>query len=116
MQVKRKNYQIQAVEEYETISGEDAKRLLAGKKMVDCYNVTALTKSEDDELDEKIFEARYASQAENTEKNLNNESTEEEDDFVNDMAKRMLQYRQEEEKEIFKILLSEDLKKKKNEK
>ena len=84
--------------------------------MVDCYNVTVLRKSEDDELDEKFFEARYASQAENTEKNLNNESTEEEEDFVNDMAKRMLQYRQEEEKEIFKILLSEDLKKKKNEK
>ena len=58
--------------------------------MVDCYNVTALTKSEDDELDEKIFEARYASQAENAEKNQNNESTEEEEDFVNDMAKRML--------------------------
>ena len=72
--------------------------------MVDCYNVTALTKSEDDEYDEKIFEARYASQVENTEKNSNNESTEEEDDFVNDMAKRMLQYRQEEEKEIFEIL------------
>ena len=47
------------MEEHETISGEDAKRVLRGEEMKDCYNVTTIQRSEDDDMDKEIYEARY---------------------------------------------------------
>ena len=47
------------MEENETISGEDAQRILEGKPMRDCYNVQELKLTEDDLSDAEIFKAQY---------------------------------------------------------
>lgn len=117
----------QAIEEYETISGEDAKRLLAGKKMVDCYNVTELKKTEDDKYDEKLYSSRNLSTEEKEEffekqeylkidqndQSNQNDQNQQKESFNNQIVQRMLQKRLDEEKQIFEILLREDMEKEK---
>lgn len=102
------------MEEHETISGEDAKRILKGEKMVDCYNVQALKKTEDDQMDEEVFASRFPPKEEKEKSPVEKRESEREE-YIEDMAKRMLRMRQKEEEEIFEILLKEDLAKKKEE-
>lgn len=80
--------------------------------MVDCYNVEALEKTEDDQMDEEVFASRFPLKEE-TEKNPSEKLKSEKEEAIEDFAKRMLRMRQKEEEEIFEILLKEDLEKKK---
>lgn len=80
--------------------------------MVDCYNVDILEKTEDDELDEEIYAARYPTvKTTDSEKNpLSKFYVNEIDNATTIIAKKMLKIRQKEEEEIFEILLRENLK------
>lgn len=83
--------------------------------MVDCYNVEALEKTEDDQMDEEVFASRFPPKEETEKKSPSEKLKSEKEEFTEDLAKRMLRMRQKEEEEIFEILLKEDLEKKKEE-
>ena len=70
------------MEEHETISGEDAKRVLRGEEMKDCYNVTTIQRSEDDDMDKEIYEARYKKEKVEEKEEIVEEKEEEEKEVV----------------------------------
>ena len=95
------------MEEHETISGEDAKRVLRGEEMKDCYNVTTIQRSEDDDMDKEIYEARY--KKEKVEEKVEEPTKLKKDDAITIVAKKMLDLRLDEEKQVFEQLLKNDL-------
>ena len=95
------------MEEHETISGEDAKRVLRGEEMKDCYNVTTIQRSEDDDMDKEIYEARY--KKEEVEEKVEEPTKLKKDDAITMVAKKMLDLRLDEEKQVFEQLLKNDL-------
>lgn len=95
------------MEEHETISGEDAKRVLRGEEMKDCYNVTTIQRSEDDDMDKEIYEARYKKEV--VEEKVEEPTKLKKDDAITMVAKKMLDLRLDEEKQVFEQLLKNDL-------
>lgn len=95
------------MEEHETISGEDAKRVMRGEEMKDCYNVTTIQRSEDDDMDKEIYEARY--KKEEVEEKVEEPTKLKKDDAITMVAKKMLDLRLDEEKQVFEQLLKNDL-------
>ena len=95
------------MEEHETISGEDAKRVLRGEEMKDCYNVTTIQRSEDDDMDKEIYEARYKKEV--VEEEVEEPTKLKKDDAITMVAKKMLDLRLDEEKQVFEQLLKNDL-------
>ncbi|KAK8798608.1 hypothetical protein WA588_003688 [Blastocystis sp. NMH] len=109
--IVRKNRRVllrlaEAVEENETISGEDAQRILEGKPMRDCYNVQELKLTEDDLSDAEIFKAQYGG-AQQQEGKVGDvvPATAEMEEAMSMIANEMLSIRQDEEKEVFELLL-----------
>ncbi|KAK8800458.1 hypothetical protein WA171_005089 [Blastocystis sp. BT1] len=96
-----------AVEENETISGEDAKRILRGEPMKDVYNVDELKFTDDDVVDAEIYQARYKGTSE--EQRVKEEPLVTEDSNLDEVtsmiAKEMLAIRLDEEKQVFEALL-----------
>ena len=94
------------MEENETISGEDAQRILEGKPMRDCYNVQELKLTEDDLSDAEIFKAQYGG-AQQQEGKVGDvvPATAEMEEAMSVIANEMLSIRQDEEKEVFELLL-----------
>ena len=94
------------MEENETISGEDALRILQGKPMRDCYNVQELKLTEDDLSDAEIFKAQYGG-AQQQEGKVGDvvPATAEMEEAMSMIANEMLAIRQDEEKEVFELLL-----------
>lgn len=96
------------MEENETISGEDAKRILRGEPMKDCYNVDGLEFTDDDVSDAEIYQARYKGAGEeNVVKEENPKIAEDSnlDEVTSMIAKEMLAIRLDEEKQVFEALL-----------
>lgn len=95
------------MEENETISGEDAKRILRGEPMKDCYNVEEVKFTDDDVVDAEIYQARYKGTSE--EPVMKEEPLVTEDSNLNEVtsmiAKEMLAIRLDEEKQVFEALL-----------
>lgn len=76
--------------------------------MKDCYNVTAIQRGEDDETDKEIFQSIYQNEAPKEEKV--EESTKlKKDDAITLVAKKMLDMRLDEEKQVFEQLLKNDM-------
>ena len=95
------------MEENETISGEDAKRILRGEPMKDVYNVDELKFTDDDVVDAEIYQARYKGTSE--EQRVKEEPLVTEDSNLDEVtsmiAKEMLAIRVDEEKQVFEALL-----------
>ena len=95
------------MEENETISGEDAKRILRGEPMKDVYNVDELKFTDDDVVDAEIYQARYRGTSE--EQRVKEEPLVTEDSNLDEVtsmiAKEMLAIRLDEEKRVFEALL-----------
>ena len=93
-------------------------RIIRGESLKDCYNVEKLEFTEDDEMDQNVFNAKYHDQGNNTEEvkgDTNKEKfnkSEEEKIILKAIANEMLKLRQEEEEEIFRALLKEKMQKK----
>ena len=92
------------MEEHETISGDDARRIVNGQKMQDNYKVKDIEKDEDDLMDQSLFEKRYGhrSQEEATQKTAL--ST---DEVTTLLAREITKKRLKEEEEVFEMLLRE---------
>ena len=133
------------MEENETISGEDAKRIIKGQKMEDCYNVNEVERTLEDDIDMEVYNNKYPTdntfrlktseeEVEDNE-NENEIENENENDYMKEYKKQkkldttnneteiiqstianlLLKKRLDEEKQIFEILLKEDLEKKRKE-
>ena len=94
------------MEENETISGEDARRIVEGEPMRDCYNVQELKLSEDDISDAEIYKAQFGAAA-NKEAKVGDvvPPNAEMEEAMGMIADEMLAIRQQEEREVFELLL-----------
>lgn len=76
--------------------------------MKDCYNVTAIQRGEDDDTDKEIFESIYLNEAPK-EETAEEPTKLKKDDVITIVAKKMLDMRLDEEKQVFEQLMKNDL-------
>ena len=81
--------------------------MLRGEEMKDCYNVTTIQRGDDDDMDKEIYEARY--KKEKVEEKVEEPTKLKKDDAITMVAKKMLDLRLDEEKQVFEQLLKNDL-------
>ena len=74
--------------------------------MKDCYNVSTIKRGEDDEMDKEIYEAKFKKPS----PQISEETPDvlKKDDVISVLAKKMLDIRLDEEKEVFEKLLEKD--------